>query len=171
MLSILDNTAIILIEAESFEDIGGWVVDSQFIDLMGSSYLMANGMGAPVEDARAKVSVPVPGRYRFWVRTKDWFPEYHPGTFQILLNGHPIQHTFGQSGQRGWHWEDSGVHDISGNLEISLHDLTGYYGRCDVLLLTNDLDFTPPAGKEAIAKLPPNANIEPYFDLDESPAL
>jgi len=25
--------------------------------------------------------------------------------------------------------------------------------------------------EEAIAKLPPNANIEPYFDLDESPAL
>ena len=25
--------------------------------------------------------------------------------------------------------------------------------------------------EEAIAKLPPDANIEPYFDLDESPAL
>ena len=25
--------------------------------------------------------------------------------------------------------------------------------------------------EEAIAKLPPNANIEPFFDLDESPAL
>jgi hypothetical protein len=25
--------------------------------------------------------------------------------------------------------------------------------------------------QEAIAKLPPDANIEPYFDLDESPAL
>ena len=25
--------------------------------------------------------------------------------------------------------------------------------------------------EEGIAKLPPNANIEPYFDLDESPAL
>ena len=25
--------------------------------------------------------------------------------------------------------------------------------------------------EDAIAKLPPNANIEPYFDLDESPAL
>lgn len=31
------------IEAESFENKGGWVVDQQFMDLMGSPYLMAHG--------------------------------------------------------------------------------------------------------------------------------
>ena len=41
----------ILIEAESFKDKGGWQVDQQFMDLMGSPYLLAHGMGKPVKDA------------------------------------------------------------------------------------------------------------------------
>ena len=39
------NSANLFIEAESFAKKGGWVVDQQFMDLMGSSYLMAHGMG------------------------------------------------------------------------------------------------------------------------------
>ncbi|MDR1456263.1 MAG: hypothetical protein LBJ01_11470, partial [Tannerella sp.] len=43
--------AELFIEAESFATKGGWVVDQQFMDLMGSPYLMAHGMGVPVGDA------------------------------------------------------------------------------------------------------------------------
>ena len=39
-----------MIEAEAFEDVGGWVNDQQFMDLMGSPYLLAHGIGVPVED-------------------------------------------------------------------------------------------------------------------------
>ena len=48
--------ANLFIEAESFTKKGGWVVDQQFMDLMGSSYLMAHGMGEPVEDAQTEVT-------------------------------------------------------------------------------------------------------------------
>lgn len=48
----------LFIEAESFTKKGGWVVDQQFMDLMGSSYLMAHGMGEPVEDAQTEVTFP-----------------------------------------------------------------------------------------------------------------
>ena len=41
----------LLIEAESFSQRGGWVLDQQFMDQMGSPYLMAHGMGIPVADA------------------------------------------------------------------------------------------------------------------------
>ena len=41
----------ILLECEQFEDLGGWSLDSQFIDEMGSSYLLAHGLGKPVADA------------------------------------------------------------------------------------------------------------------------
>jgi hypothetical protein len=143
----------VIIEAESFEYIGGWVIDSQFIDLMGSPYLMANGMGKTIEDARTEVRIPESGRYRLWARTKDWFPESHPGIFRIILNGRPLEHIFGKSGQSGWQWEDGGVHEIAGNVEIRLHDLSGYYGRCDAILLTDDLDFSPPTGIDEIADL------------------
>ena len=61
----------VLVEAEGFADRGGWVVDQQFIDVMGSPYLLAHGMGRPVANARTTVEFPATGTYRVWVRTKD----------------------------------------------------------------------------------------------------
>lgn len=56
--SQLITASNLLIEAESFDQKGGWVVDQQFMDLMGSPYLMAHGMGIPVEDASTTISFP-----------------------------------------------------------------------------------------------------------------
>ena len=42
------NLTSLFIEAESFQNKGGWVVDQQFTDLMGSPYLIAHGLGVPV---------------------------------------------------------------------------------------------------------------------------
>ena len=50
-----------VIEAEQFADQGGWVVDSQFIDQMGSSFLLAHGMGRPVADATTTFDCPAAG--------------------------------------------------------------------------------------------------------------
>lgn len=38
----------VLLEAERFEEYGGWLLDSQFEKDMGSAYLLAHGLGAPV---------------------------------------------------------------------------------------------------------------------------
>lgn len=46
----------ILLEAESFSYKGGWKVDQQFMDQMGSPYLLAHGMGVPVEDAKTQLN-------------------------------------------------------------------------------------------------------------------
>src|SRR4051812_2170527 len=55
---------LVLVEAESADDIGGWVVDQQFMDLMGSPYLLAHGLGEPVPDAVTHAEFPAPGAYR-----------------------------------------------------------------------------------------------------------
>jgi hypothetical protein len=47
----------ILIEAEDFDNHGGWVVDSQFETQMGSPYLLAHGLGRPVTDATTTIDV------------------------------------------------------------------------------------------------------------------
>ena len=60
----------ILVEAEAFASTGGWVVDPQFMDIMGSPYLLAHGLGQPVADASTEIDIPVAGNYRVWVRTK-----------------------------------------------------------------------------------------------------
>ena len=66
------KTTGILVEAESFADKGGWVVDQQFMDIMGSPYLLAHGLGNPEEDATTQVNLPEAGVYEVWVRTYNW---------------------------------------------------------------------------------------------------
>ncbi|NQT53635.1 FAD-dependent oxidoreductase, partial [bacterium] len=144
---------VVWVEAERFDDRGGWTADTQFVDQMGSPYLMAIGLGTAVKDAVTTAAVPQPGRYRLWARTKDWMPEHHPGRFEIAVNGKAAPHVFGQSGKKGWRWEDGGVHDLKGTVELRLRDLTGFYARCDAVVLTDDLDWQPPAGVDAIAAL------------------
>jgi len=51
----------VLVEAESFRVSGGWVLDSQFIDLMGSPYLLAHGLGKPVQNSKTEVTFPEAG--------------------------------------------------------------------------------------------------------------
>ena len=77
----------LLLEAESFDDKGGWVVDPQFIEQMGSSYVLAHGMGIPVVNAKTQVNFKKQGEYKVWVRTKNWVPgEWEaPGKFQIKV--------------------------------------------------------------------------------------
>jgi hypothetical protein len=144
---------MVWIEAEQFADRGGWTCDAQFIDQMGSPYLLAVGLGTPVDDAATTVRVPQPGRYRLWVRTKDWVPEHHPGLWEIWLGGRKVPQVFGGSGRSGWVWEDGGIHALSGAVELRLHDRTGYYARCDAIVLARDTRWTPPADTAAIGVL------------------
>ncbi|MHC4167542.1 MAG: FAD-dependent oxidoreductase, partial [Planctomycetota bacterium] len=75
----------VLVEAESFADRGGWVVDQQAIDQMGSPFLLAHGLGRPVRDAVTTVKFPSSGTYRVYVRTRDWVAPWNapgaPGKF------------------------------------------------------------------------------------------
>jgi hypothetical protein len=46
-----------LIEAESFSNKGAWVIDQQNMDQMGSPYLLAHGLGIPVQDAVTSIQI------------------------------------------------------------------------------------------------------------------
>ena len=67
----LNDRQHVFIEAENFENKGGWVVDPQFVEQMGSPYLLAHGLGSPVENARTRVEFPAMEQYHVWVRTKN----------------------------------------------------------------------------------------------------
>ena len=110
-------------------DAGGWSLDCQFMDVMGSPYLLAHGIGRPVVDARAAVALPAPGEYRIWVRSRNW-TEGAPGRFTVLMDGKPLDKKFGAS-QAEWAWEDGGTVVVGKrDVEVRLHDLTGFDGRC-----------------------------------------
>jgi hypothetical protein len=139
----------ILIEAEAFQDLGGWVVDQQFMDQMGSPFLLAHGLGTPVKDAKTTVELPAVAKYRVFVRTRDWVAPWKapgaPGRFQLLIDGKPLQTSFGTEGAE-WHWQAGGtVELLSKKVTLALHDLTGFEGRCDAVLLTSDENLAPPS--------------------------
>ncbi|MBI1368558.1 MAG: FAD-dependent oxidoreductase [Planctomycetes bacterium] len=138
----------LLVEAESFEKPGGWCLDTQFIEIMGSPYMLAHGMGRPVDDATTTVTFPAPGTYHMYVRTKDWVARWKapgaPGKFQVLVNGKPSDTTFGTEGA-DWFWQDGGKFTITDkSAVITLHDLTGFDGRADAIYFTTDDNDAPP---------------------------
>ncbi len=138
------SAEILWLEAESFEHTGGWVNDSQFVDVMGSPYLLAHGVGEPIDDAFTHVAISADDTYRLWIRCKDWLPEYSPGTFMVYIDGEPSQISFGQAEDDRWKWVDGGLFDLTkGEVEIRLHDLTGWWGRCDAVILSSDESFKP----------------------------
>lgn len=143
---------------------------------MGSPYLLAHGLGRPVADAVTTVKIPRAGKYRVFVRTKDWVARWNapgtPGRFQLSINGDPLKETFGTKGAN-WFWHDGGVVELTaGETTLTLKDLTGFDGRCDAILLTNELDFTPPNDDDelkrwrlAVLDLPAEPEVTGPYDL------
>jgi hypothetical protein len=166
----------VLVEAESFRDLGGWVIDTQAIEQMGSPYVLAHGLGVPVKDAGTAVNLPAPGKYRVLVRTRDWVAPWKtpgaPGKFQVSVNGQALATTFGTEGV-DWHWQDGGQVEIPGKqVQLHLHDLTGFEGRCDAILLTTDSALSPPnehtamyAWRHQLLGLPDTPPDAGQFDL------
>jgi hypothetical protein len=141
-----------LIEAESFLNKGGWLTDPQFIEQMGSTYLMAHGMGKPVADAKTKIKIKKKGLYHVWARTKNWVPGKWeaPGQFELTVNQQKLPNKLGLN--PGWNWEYAGAVKIRAkSVEIALNDLTGFNGRCDAIYFSKD-KVAPPNGGEALKK-------------------
>jgi len=144
--------SVIWLEAEQFDETGGWSNDCQFVDLMGSPYLLATGLGKPVDDAFTTVHIPKNGRYNLWVRCKDWLPDHSPGQFQVQVGGQMSPVTFGKAETDAWQWVDGGTFELeAGQVQVRLRDQTGWWGRCDAIVLA-DRTFKPANGLRALAK-------------------
>jgi len=185
----------VLVEAESFDSSGGWKLDTQFIGNMGSPYLLAHGMGVPVSDATTAVQFPETGTYRVWVRTKNWTSRWKdakgaPGQFQVLVNGKVLtpvtqqgqgidstglgyhKNAFGTEG-KDWHWQAGGEVQVSEKEgSLTLHDVTGFDGRCDAIIFSSEPGFTPdnsneilPAWRRHLLGLPEKPISEGPYDI------
>lgn len=150
------SSAGVLVEAESFAGKGGWVVDQQFMDLMGSTYLLAHGMGVPVEDAETEVVFPESGKYEVYVRTYNWTSPWYdgkgPGGFTLSVGGKRLSAELGTEGDR-WMWQRAGTVPVKAGrpVVVKLHDLTGFDGRCDAIYFTRDASDVPPEDGEELA--------------------
>ncbi len=164
----------ILIEAESFQNKGGWVIDQQSMETIHSAYLMAHGMGVPVEDAVTSFEVEHDGLYYVWALTRDWTAVWDvkksAGTFEIIIDEAKPEAVLGTNGA-SWDWQLAGTAMLSkGKHRIALHDLTGFNGRCDAILLTQS-EEKPSRNIDELDKIRKELNYksvvdtEKYYDL------
>ena len=148
--------ASLFVECENFEKLGGWVVETQSMRQLGSSYVMAHGYGVPVEDAFTHISPSKNGDYVLWARTRNWNAEWTKGAagrFKVAVGTEKNPFAWESEelgvGDKAWHWQKAGVVRLVKGTEyvVRLHDLTGFNGRCDALYFTTEGD-TPPDDAE-----------------------
>ncbi len=169
LLSCIVKADNVLLETESFAEKGGWKVDQQFMDQMGSPYLIAHGMGHPVADAKTSFSVNEEGSYKVYVRTYNWtspwFDGKGPGKFAVRVNNSQLG-TTGDTGS-AWGWVCLGTARLrKGTNTVSLHDLTGFDGRCDAVFLTNSGEMPDDGvGSTWRQRLNPRKKAEKTYDL------
>ena len=71
-----------------------------------------------------------------------------PGRFELQVDGAPLTTTFGTEGA-AWHWQDGGLVTVGATARLTLHDLTGFEGRCDAILFSRDASYEPPDDGES----------------------
>ena len=140
-VALAASSAQVFVEAERFQNLGGWVNDSQFMDQMGSPFLLAHGMGVPVADATTAVEIPESAVYEVLVRTRNWTAPWSAaaaGVFRVSVNGRELPADLGTGGGE-WTWQRAGKVSLAkGSATLALHDLTGFDGRCDAVCLTTE---------------------------------
>lgn len=156
----LSDTTV-FVEAEGFDNVGGWVVDTQMMHVKtpgqaGSPVLLAHGMGIPVANASTTVTLPKPGEYKVYARTRNWaspwlpkdpelsreelIKDWTPGKFRIIVDSNPLENTMGIDGD-GWDWQKAGTittTEENQKVKVELEDLTGFDGRVDALVFTQE---------------------------------
>lgn len=164
------RAADLFVEAESFTHKGGWVVDQQFMDLMGSPYLLAHGMGEPVEDAYTEVTFPEIGTYYAYVRTYNWTSPWKdgegPGKFCLSVGNKKLISPLGAEGS-AWMWQVAGKISVKDRKTVlKLQDLTGFDGRCDAIYFTTEEGKVPPSDVKELEAFRREA-----LGLPDTPAL
>ncbi len=154
VLPPVQEAAYLWMEAEDFLVPGAW---NKFADNLASEGFVMRGDGVnrncgydendSKRFAKTKVNIPATGRYKLWVRAKD-FHANNPAWrhFEFLIGDNKSPHQFGTHKTEGvlFAWEDGGTFDLqAGEVVLSLYNSSCYYATCDRVLITNDLGYTP----------------------------
>ena len=143
----------LMLSTAAFPEVGGWIRDSEFILTMGGVYLLAHGLGYPVEDASTCFDCLEAGDYHVWAYTFNWVAPWHedmhPGEFEIHI-GSQKSNVLGVK-TSSWGWEDAGVmHIAKGINTLRIHDLTGFEGRVAYIYITKSDEKLPSGAREVM---------------------
>ena len=133
-----------LIEAESFQFKGKWVVE-QSNDCLGSAMLRVfeDKKHGAEEDALTVVDIKQAGTYAVWTRSYDSASNPKKRKYKVTIDGQAMA-TSGTHSRDGFYWEKVGELALTAKQTLlRIHDATLFYARCDAILLTTDLEVDP----------------------------
>ena len=126
-------------------------------------------------DAITTVAVTPNQVYYIYVRTYNWTSPWYkkadPGAFTLLIDGKKMISPLGTEGST-WNWQYAGYFKSDHKqIQIALHDLSGFEGRCDALYLTTERKTILPQTQEQTTilrtrLLPENSTIADEGEYD-----
>lgn len=143
------QTTTFVLMTENLEMPGGWMTESASGMNKGAKrYLIAPTPEVGKAPAVSAVEIPHAGKWRVWVRSRD-FANNRPGVryFTLRVGQATLERKFGthgQEGQDGWAWEDGGQMTLSaGPLLLVLGEECRHSARCEAILFTDNMSYVP----------------------------
>ena len=143
----LDSTdaGTIYFPAKIFSDLGSWTVESEC--LFGSTGSKDDETGTVPGTAPAVTDFQIrkAGEYKVWVLARD-FATNRQGHryYNVGIDNLMSDIRVGTHGKDGFHWQDGGTFTLTeGTHQLKLHDTSGYWARCQAVIVTNNFDFVP----------------------------
>ncbi|MBQ2967199.1 MAG: S-layer homology domain-containing protein [Clostridia bacterium] len=147
-VSAADANTYIYLRPENFKDsLGTWRIFEnengavEGINLKGRE----NHDSKTAIPASAQIEIPKDGTYYVWTRSMDH--ETVPGTrhFKVALGEKVMPKKLATHGISGYYWELAGKTDLTaGKQFVKVIDTSGYYARCDAIVITDDPNYVPP---------------------------
>ena len=139
----------------SFTSLGTWTFDINAVGAFDTTAFQGLATGSTIDEADASGAKPAiahfdcanDGEYNLWVRSRD-FSQNQQGHrfFNVSVNGKLVEHKFGTHAGDGYKWAKAPekVTLKKGRNEIQLIDSSGFYARCDSILVASNDNFVPP---------------------------
>ncbi|MBQ7040431.1 MAG: copper amine oxidase N-terminal domain-containing protein, partial [Clostridia bacterium] len=162
-----DVPLIFYFDQGSFVEVGTWTNKGDHLQgISNSDNENGDFDGNGAKPAKLFVNIPKAGKYRLWIRARDYATN-QPGSrfFHAAVDGNRAEGKFGDHGKEGFFWEDGGVYELTeGSHTVELIDTSGFFARCNGVILCGDIDMKIPDNQTELDKL-----AAPYNPLNEVP--
>ncbi|MBQ2967071.1 MAG: copper amine oxidase N-terminal domain-containing protein [Clostridia bacterium] len=139
----------------SFTELGTWTFDLNATGAFETTAFQGLATGSTIKDADASSAKPAKagfeitdgGEYNVWVRSRDFSTNQQGDRFfNVGIDDKVVSHKFGTHGGDGYRWAKAPekVTLTPGKHTLSLIDSSGFYARCDSILLCKSDTFLPP---------------------------
>ena len=141
------------IDYTSFTNLGTWKIQQESGTMLEKFLFSSTKAKDSSENATATFGVPEDDIYDIWVHSKD--STNNPGQRSFYLTVDANEKVLaGGHGNEGWHWDKVASYPLfAGEHTISLTDYRGNFSRMDMIVITNDKEFTIGENKDVMGKL------------------